>query len=132
MAKELYNQTIVAVDRTHRMASGLPGQIGCDNFAIESLAAEIGFKRRILTFTEADYIEYEPDRWEKVQEIIFKPGTATTIKVGTWDDPEYYIAETSDKLIPLNILMDDATVRNRQINFALNGSGTVIITSILY
>lgn len=89
-------------------------------------------KSTLLTFTEADYIEYEPVRWEKVQEIVFKPTTATTIKVGTSTDPEFYIAATSDKLIPFNILMDNATALNRQLNIALNGSGTVIITSILY
>ena len=90
-----------------------------------------GLKRTTYVFTAADYWDYEPVKNEFVWSIFFEPTLATTIKIGTVTDAEYYQAETTEESFVLNRYCNEAAQGDRTMNIALNGTGSVTIISIL-
>lgn len=83
-----------------------------------------------LTFTAADYMTYEPIQYEMVLFVNARFGTATTIKIGTLNDPEAYQIATTNPSCNPNIYANSSNVSDRSINIALNGTGTITIISI--
>jgi hypothetical protein len=90
-----------------------------------------GFKKTTYVFTAADVWDYEPAKNEFVQAIFFKPTLATKIKIGSVSDDEYYQPETSEESIPMNRYCNESSQGDRTMNITLNGTGTVVILSIL-
>jgi len=93
---------------------------------------DLGVMNKITTytFTEADYLTFEPSQYEMVVFVNARFGTATSIKIGTLRDQEAYQPETSNPSCNVNIYSNSSNVSDRSINIALNGTGTITIISI--
>lgn len=75
---------------------------------------------------------YQQAQYELIQTIIFKPtNPASTIKVGTALDDDYYLEETTTNQNIVNIYSTEALDADREIYVTVSGEATVKIVSIL-